>query len=1128
MEQYEYYEKFEEYLKQGLPVIPLKQRSKIPVYSGWNNLTDEITIFDFKGNRNVGLVLGQRLPCGNYLHAIDLDLTGEELLENLNYALEVLKIENPVYQTTASGRAHLFIRISEPLQKIKFIIAPKVKNEAGDEIEAGKQIELLGLGQQVVFCPSVVRGHDGVLRQYTLEGNIQEAPIVEASEIYRYYDLLKEKYPNVKQPESVERSYTSKATAVGLEKASMKHKKQSYFLAQDFGVEDVLNKLSLRFIEKGHYFQVYCPFHSEENPSFVVYKENGIALDYHPEAEKNEMSLIELVQRVKGEEAGEFLKKNYGIILKGDKVKADSEAAVVSDSKESEVPSMEAEIKRILSVEGRHILYEKYLGENEEEIEKIILDENNYNLIARTGAGKNYAVIKAVKKLSLKVIFLSPYESTVNQIAAKYEVPGIAGEIPLNDVRDILNRSRIVVSTYDSFSKIRKCLSDLELSYYTLIIDEYHNFVTQVSFRSRAIIEVEKNKFLSRKIITMTGTPEGILSNNFRNIIYEPRKKPRLYNGYEIVKYDDKLVEELLVSHIMKCGVRGKVVVFRNNIDSLRVMKSILLKKGFGENEISILSSMDKEENNFTEITENEKISSETKIILTTSVISDGVNILNEDIESVYLVDIFDLIQLRQFIARFRHGAGTVYDFVRVKTKSEDKNGGPINNPIKEEGCEENNSTFLNWPEFNEQLFYLMEYLKGASTKLEEYLKKFDARKDKITVNLLESLFKDVFYENQFFYLDTFTDSIKINEAKVRLKCLQEIYKIAQWDLCRRKEYLESFGINVDIKITDYYEFADPSDARGNISTENNNAFLKTCELLEIHPKEVVTAYFLFIKRRLGDDEERKYGSLLLNDDNYIKTFFTENRWALKMKSSIKTIERFLKLRYYKLPSDLIFELLGLPTRTFNRFVNRFLIQRTLWLERKHKDLLRYNKLSMDLFDLDILYFITETLKGHEFYRSNPFLTAFKKFLRGRKLKYKNLECKALAEIVRDVYEIKEETVRRRSKGTGKKWTEKRYRIVQEISSEKILLDAGIKTEYPGCFEESFSLWLLDKVADLYGRLTRLKDEEHRVRLQDELSAATQNLNFDFPEEQKLQVGYNPERDYDKMILEIFDLPKAA
>lgn len=209
------------------------------------------------------------------------------------------------------------------------------------------------------------------------------------------------------------------------------------------------------------------------------------------------------------------------------------------------------------------------------------------------------------------------------------------------------------------------------LGNYILIVDEYHDFVTQNNFRYKAFETIKNYESKFKKVIYMTGTPELVFKFKENNKKYIFKKDPEKIN-YNIVK--TKQVEVTLRSLILNNLVYGKIdIVLIDDKKKANAIKAAL-EELLPNKRVAVISAETKEDIIIQNIVKKELIPNDIDILLTTSVINDGVNISNKNINNVYLCREYNILKKMQFIARFREGFHSVFDIGNYHTKNENIN----------------------------------------------------------------------------------------------------------------------------------------------------------------------------------------------------------------------------------------------------------------------------------------------------------------------------------------------------------------------------------------------------------------------------------------------------------------------
>lgn len=325
-------------------------------------------------------------------------------------------------------------------------------------------------------------------------------------------------------------------------------------------------------------------------------------------------------------------------------------------------------------IHGNYITNNDMNCENAEVIKDLLEDNNKYCLIvAPTGTGKTSRVLSIVKELKLEFVTVSPLVALTEQTAKNIEIPGISKEeahqmgMSLNTFVEEMGKSCAAV-----FDKLKYIIENSDIENKILVIDEAHHLITSSGYRSKSLKYLEENLMKFRKVVFLTGTPEVLymhsLLKNARMVKFSFELPiPICKYHYRIIPYENMGFHRLL-NHIAKNPVLGKTIVFINNLNELIEVKSYLVEMGIDKNSIFIAHSNSKQNEYFKYLVNNERIHDDIKYFLTTSVISDGVNIKNEDIDSFYLFGLNDLTLLRQIIKRPRNKVGNIYDFVSSKS----------------------------------------------------------------------------------------------------------------------------------------------------------------------------------------------------------------------------------------------------------------------------------------------------------------------------------------------------------------------------------------------------------------------------------------------------------------------------
>lgn len=314
-----------------------------------------------------------------------------------------------------------------------------------------------------------------------------------------------------------------------------------------------------------------------------------------------------------------------------------------------------------------------------------LLSNKSFNIVASLGSGKTTFLINYFTVSKDPVIFLVPLVSLRKELISNYSNMCIVGnDTDINTIK----QSNFIISTYEGFGRIIKVIDSLDK--YTLVIDEAHNLIIQLNFRREAIYKIIEAKSKFKQVIKISGTPEGIFVKHEYNLVLK-RKTADPIEKRKITIVDfkgdlEKYIYELITSHISK----GVIVIYLNDKKKGANLFEFLTQNNVNKDQILLLSSeLNKKniydefesENEFQElenskllfhhVQETNEIPDDVKILISTSVISDGINIygIKNPISLIITVDSVNLISQRQFISRFRNYSGKIIDIISGNKK---------------------------------------------------------------------------------------------------------------------------------------------------------------------------------------------------------------------------------------------------------------------------------------------------------------------------------------------------------------------------------------------------------------------------------------------------------------------------
>lgn len=480
-------------------------------------------------------------------------------------------------------------------------------------------------------------------------------------------------------------------------------------------------------------------------------------------------------------------------------------------------------LNKYFKVNAKEHYFNKHVSDCTDIVTNILTDHHNYDIIAKTGAGKTSAILNKALELShgsdgYKMIFLVPLQVNAKYLESKEDYHGqlrsIYEKVNQNEVDDIIQKHSVIVSTYDGLQKILSTKIDVNWKEYVLVIDEVHNFVIQTNFRKTVLRYVTDHIQDFKKVIRLTGTPEGVLmdQSNYHRIRFIKRNNPnnlikRKYTLFTYNKSKDQSSLKLLVDHIMQRNYTGKVVALINDTEFIYSVQKLLIDKGISEKKIAVLHRKNKSTKAYETIATQGEIPAEYDFVLSTSVINDGIDINNSDIQAVYFYNIYNPIVFRQFMARFRKGFDYCYDFIPNLYKTQ-----------------------IVLPNIKTRFNKYIKFFKFVVNQLNVLIDFEQVTDDEEAIKMMEEILGVEYQELCPIYYCEQKKSLAIDEQVLKYKTLFELNQAMMGYSKVRKTYLELFE-DITADIEEDFEF------KGDISDNDRSKICRYClEVLGIDP----------------------------------------------------------------------------------------------------------------------------------------------------------------------------------------------------------------------------------------------------------------------------------------------------
>ena len=414
-------------------------------------------------------------------------------------------------------------------------------------------------------------------------------------------------------------------------------------------------------------------------------------------------------------------------------------------------------------------LIDSYLSE----ISSDELEWNNFYLSlidSPTGSGKTYKMFEEIAfRNDQKYIICFPY---VTQCQAYENEPNCQF---LYDNRNFDSKGPSnIVCTYDQLVKLSR---KEDLSNYTLFLDEIHNLFTAASHRGRVMWNVShaiENKLFKRVVgFSATFNTELLTNLKFENI--------------QKIRYRNKQKENITIAHLEDKSITvndGILKFFDDSADQLKGKRLAIFRNSKTEN-IALANNLEKRGYNVLVVDADkrdsdavQKFISEEKLgkincLLTTSLLTEGINIL-DNVDQIHFADKQkSSLTIRQFASRPRNNkAETIVWFGTKNT---------IKNPKNYE---------KEWSDFISQK-------DNATVGLNQYVDLFPKRMRKAHISTLirtNSFLCEGWLKNGFRY---FNDKIVLDHTRIANFFYELNVRRESKSLDLLKNNLESYGFNV-------------------------------------------------------------------------------------------------------------------------------------------------------------------------------------------------------------------------------------------------------------------------------------------------------------------------------------------
>lgn len=323
-------------------------------------------------------------------------------------------------------------------------------------------------------------------------------------------------------------------------------------------------------------------------------------------------------------------------------------------------------INNVIIEYDKKLSVDRYVVEQAAQIFDYLDHEKKVVLVADTGVGKTTAILESFKALRPKkrVLFLAPLTVIVDQLEQKYpDIPCLTGE-SIPDEHSRANIASVVVATYEQGTKHLRA-DDFDY----VVIDEVHQLINSNNFKEDEITALT-TKTKSMTTLGLTGTPSQLFSKMGYKLLRVTKKQSE---SLKIIKrVDNRSPFKIILQH--QAEVSKKAIYRLNSKKTINNVYKRLIDSGqFKENEVLILMSERgiKKGEGYKSIANKSMFPGEVKVVLTTSIIDEGVSIDQDGFSDVVFIekDYFPSPEpLKQFFARFRNHDPERKNYYYIKT----------------------------------------------------------------------------------------------------------------------------------------------------------------------------------------------------------------------------------------------------------------------------------------------------------------------------------------------------------------------------------------------------------------------------------------------------------------------------
>jgi hypothetical protein len=310
------------------------------------------------------------------------------------------------------------------------------------------------------------------------------------------------------------------------------------------------------------------------------------------------------------------------------------------------------------NIHAQQLTINKYLGECAAELDAILEQSEKVAVQAPTGAGKTTFFAQLAKRKGKQLVIACP---TVN--LAKQQAKKTRGAVAITGSRNYVKinkaaAAQLVFCTYDTLHHIGDLFRRI------LVIDEAHNLTNQHNFRAETLRKVLALSAEAQQVVLLSGTMPPLLCQALDFHLVNVHRRHSNQVRTFVVESEGTQAQKLtgtLLTQLKQIDFQSDKIhfAFFNNTEQVEAIRQHLIEAGtLTAEQIAVITRTHAdagEDEALQDIIQRSKVSKGLKLVLTTCLISEGVNIENKNIGRVYMVNPRCPDLFRQFVARFRN-----------------------------------------------------------------------------------------------------------------------------------------------------------------------------------------------------------------------------------------------------------------------------------------------------------------------------------------------------------------------------------------------------------------------------------------------------------------------------------------